>query len=160
MAAATSIATTASIATTTKEAFASKINFNELYNNLNKLYELYPELTKLIVYDFENNLSENIIKYSPLFNINKLVKKMKIEKLNKEIIKTNTWIEFSIKSQEKTNLNKNFQKYCIENNLHPNIVKQKLLETENKTISTKQLKKLIYLYNKKNNNHNQQMQID
>jgi hypothetical protein len=160
MAAATSIATTASIATTTKEEFVSKINFNELYNNLNKLYELYPELTKLIIYDFENNLSENIIKYSPLFNINKLVKKMKIEKLNKEIIKTNTWIEFSIKNQEKTNLNKNFQKYCIENNLHPNIVNQKLLETENKTISKKQLKKLIYLYNKKNNNHNQQMQID
>jgi hypothetical protein len=140
------------------------MDYNNLYNNLNKIYQIFPDITKLFIYDF-NNLSPNVIKYSPLLKLNKLIKKNKNteqykNKLNKEIIKTNNWIEFSAKNQEKTILNEKFKTYCIENQIDPNFVNQQL-QTENVFISKKQLKKQVFIY-KKNTNQYQAvaMQLD
>ena len=130
------------------------MDYNKLYNNLNKIYQIFPDITKLLIYDFKN-LSETVIKYSPLFKLNKLIEKLKNtenykNKLNKEIIKTNNWIEFSIKNQEITYLNDTFKKYCIENKMDPNFVNQQL-QTKNIFISKKQLKKQNFIYKKNNN---------
>lgn len=137
------------------------MDYYKLYNNLNNIYNVLSDITKLYVYDF-NNFSEQIIKYSPLLKLDKLVKKFKNtenykNKLNKEINKTNKWIEFSIKNQEKTNLNDKFKTYCIENKIDPNIVNQQL-QIENIFISKKQLKKQNFIYKK--NNNLCQMQLD
>jgi hypothetical protein len=68
-------------------------------------------------------------------------------KLNKDIIKTNNWILFSVETQKKTELNNNFKNYCIETKIEPTIVHQQLI-TNNINVSKKQLKKQIFIYNK------------
>ena len=116
----------------------------------------YLYITKLFLYDF-SHLSQNVIKYSPLLKLNKLVEKKNNNdkfktKLDKEINKTNKWIEFSIKNQEITNLNEKFKTYCIVNQADPIVVNQQL-QNENVFISKKQLKKQVFIYKKNLNQY-------
>jgi hypothetical protein len=134
------------------------IDYENFYNNLNYIYTLYPDITKLTMFNFKV-LPEKILKTSPLNKLNSLLNKCiktpnneeYIIKLNKRIININQWLMFTCDNYQKTVNNENFKKLCVENNTNPMLVKD-YFNTQNIVISNTQLKKQNFIYNKLKNN--------
>lgn len=133
------------------------MDFKKLYINITTIYNNNPTLTKLIEFDF-NIFSDNILTYSPLKKLNKLIEKiLKIKKLcsneiillNKNIKKTNQWIIFTNENLQKTKLNEQFITYCNINKVNPKDVQSQLFD-QKIIISNKQLKKQCFIYTKQN----------
>ena len=133
------------------------VDCEKLYINLNHIYTLYPDITKLTMFNFKV-LPEKTLKASPLNKLNSLLNKCIktpsneecIIKLNEKIINTNQWLIFTCENYQKTVNNENFKKLCVENNTNPILVKE-YLKTQNIMVSNTQLKKQNFIYNKLNN---------
>lgn len=130
------------------------IDYEKLYLQINIIYEKYPAINKLTIFDFKT-LPDKILKTSPLTKLNKLINKcikqitdnLLIIKLNEYIAKTNQWLIFTYENYQRTINNDNFKKLCNENKIEPNAAKI-YFNNQNIIISNTQLKKQNFIYNK------------